>query len=822
MKRNISGWLLCVFILFGVINYSYPQNERKVVSVSRIESPPKIDGLLDDEAWKDVEPATDFYQYSPFNDRGASYKTDVFVTYDDNAIYIAAKMHDPFPDSILTELGVRDADMDMNADKFSIDLSPFNDGVNGFTFLVSASGVQTDMNRSSTGRRGFGRNSRGDLNWDAVWDSNVKINDDGWVVEIEIPYTALRFPKKDVHEWGINFWRDIRRKDEQSSWNFVDREIRNQMNFLGNANGIEGVKPPLRLSLSPYVSTYLQKSASSSEFQTTFNGGMDLKWGINESYTLDMTLIPDFGQVKSDEKVLNLSPYEVRYDENRQFFTEGTELFQRADLFYSRRIGSEPIAYDEVEESIDDSEEILENPVQTRMINATKLSGRSSKGLGIGVLNAMTTETYAKISDIETGEEREMLTQPFTNYNIFVLDQSLKNNSYVSLINTNTLMNKIGYTANVTGTEIRLNDKSNLYGIRAEAALSQHYYEQEDNNFGYKYDLSIGKFGGIIQYSLNRDLVSDTYDQNDLGYLRRNNEIENQARFDYNIFKPFGKFLSMRHGLRFEYNQLYKPREFTEMNIGLFSSATFVNRFDIFMYSRYKPMGEKDYYEPRVDGRFFKIDNSFSIFSRFSTDERKKVALGGGFDMEKVFSKYGQAEYSFELIPRMRVNDKVNFSLGAEYKERKNDIGYVEDYGVDSVFFGKRNSPTWIYTINANYIFTNKISLGFDLRHYWSRVKYDDNYYFLNDDGSLSDTELDFAKEDINYNAFTVDMVFKWNFAPGSWLTAVWKNIVDADGVMENNYFDNVENMFAENQVNSISLKVLYYLDYQMVTKAFK
>ena len=817
-KYWIAGCLLMIFI----VGKSSGQTERKILQAKRVEEAPRIDGQLEDEAWQNLDPATDFYQYMPFNDRGASFKTEVYVVYDDDAIYIAARMHDPSPDSILTELGVRDADQNMNADKFSIDLSPFNDGVNGFTFLVSASGVQTDINRSSRQRRGFGRSNRGDLNWDAVWDSKVDINEDGWIVEIEIPYTALRFPKTEIQEWGINFWRDIRRLDEQSSWNFVDREIREQMNFLGILNGIEGVRPPLRLSLTPYISTYLQKSAQESGMHTTFNGGMDLKWGINQSYTLDMTLIPDFGQVKSDEKILNLSPYEVRYDENRQFFTEGTELFQRADLFYSRRIGSEPIGYDDVEEDLGDSEEITENPVETQMINATKVSGRNSKGFAVGLLNAMTTETHATIENIETGEERNVLTQPFTNYNILVFDQSLKNNSYVSMINTNTLMKETGYMANVTGSEVRLNDKSNLYGIRAEGAVSQHYLEEEDDSFGYKYDISIGKFGGKVQYSLSRELISDTYDQNDLGYLRRNNQIENQARFDYNIFQPFGKFLSLRNGIRFEYNQLYAPREFTEFNFGGYTNATFVNRFNIFLFMRYLPFGEKDYYEPRVDNRYLKIDNSFRLFSRFSTDERKKIALEGGVELDRVFSQYNQKEYGFELNPRMRVNDKFNFSLGVGYQMRENDIGYVTDYGEDSVIMGMRQSPTWIYAINANYIFTNTISLGFDMRHYWSRVKYEDTYYFLNENGSLDVLEGDYGEEDINYNAFTIDMVFKWNFAPGSWLTAVWKNIVDAEGTMTDNYFDNVDNMFEESQINSISLKLLYYIDYQQVTKAFR
>lgn len=190
--------------------------------------------------------------------------------------------------------------------------------------------------------------------------------------------------------------------------------------------------------------------------------------------------------------------------------------------------------------------------------------------------------------------------------------------------------------------------------------------------------------------------------------------------------------------------------------------------------------------------------------------------------MERVFSEYNQREYGIELEPRMRVSDKFNFSLGAEYVKKVNDVGYVTDFGEDSVIFGMRQSPTWIYNISANYIFTNKISLGFDLRHYWSRVKYEDTYYFLNEDGSLDELEEDYYKEDINYNAFTIDMVFKWNFAPGSWLTAVWKNIVDADGTLTDNYLDNMDNMFEESQVNSVSLKLLYYIDYQQVAKNFK
>lgn len=796
------------------------QVERKELTAKRTEHPPKIDGILDDEAWQRAEEATQFYQWQPYNDRPGTYESYVNLVYDDNAIYIGANMIDPDPDSILTELGIRDADDRINADQFWIDINPYNDGVNGFTFKVSASGVQTDINRSTVGRRGPGRETGG-LNWDAAWKSHTNIHDKGWSVEMEIPYSALRFPTKEVQEWGINFFREIKRYQETSTWNFIKRGVGTPLNYLGVVKGIKGIKPPLRLSFFPYLSGYLEKDVNEDQWRTSYNGGMDLKWGISEGFTLDITLIPDFGQVQSDAKVLNLSPFEVRYDENRQFFTEGMELFQRANLFYSRRVGGVPKGYEELEEQITETEIIVSNPLETRMINATKLSGRTNKGLGIGVFNATTLAGHAEIKDTITDVTRRVLMQPITNYNILVFDQSLPNNSYVSLINTNSLMDQ-DYMANVTGSEINILDKTNRYGIRGQMAVSQLYYKNEDNVFGYKYDVRAGKFGGIIQYAISRQVITDEYDQNDLGFMRRNNEIENQLSFEYNIFDPFGRFLDFLTGISVEHNQLYYPRNFTGLRIDWDARTTFVNRYELFMRVEYNPMGMKDYFEPRVEGRYYQLDKSYELFARMETDSRKKLAIGGDIRIQRIFSPFNQRDIGFDISPRLRLNDRFNISARTEYTKRENDIGYVEDINEDSIYFGKRQSPTFINQIQANYIFTNNISLSFNLRHYWARVAYDGDYYFLNPDGTLREIENDLKVENINYNAFTIDMVFKWNFAPASWLTIVWKNIVDSEGNrIINNYFDNVDQMFKDNQVNSFSAKILYYLDYQFLRKAF-
>lgn len=261
------------------------------------------------------------------------------------------------------------------------------------------------------------------------------------------------FPKRDsglgtqCHEKKTDYGRTI-------FWNHVDQNINGFLTQEGYWTGLTNIKPPIRLQLSPYLSYYTNHFPSNlpdkSNYTTQVNGGMDLKWGINQSFTLDATLIPDFGQVQSDAQVLNLTPFEVRFNENRSFFTEGTELFNKGGLFYSRRIGGTPINLYSVYDQLGNNESVISNPTETKLLNATKISGRTQHGLGIGVLNAVTSETTAIIENKETGEKRSLVTDPLTNYNVFVLNKSLKYNSSVSLINTNVLRTGSTYDANVS------------------------------------------------------------------------------------------------------------------------------------------------------------------------------------------------------------------------------------------------------------------------------------------------------------------------------------------------------------------------------------
>ncbi|MBA4055576.1 MAG: hypothetical protein C0490_12750, partial [Marivirga sp.] len=373
---------------------------RREKQAVRVEHSPDIDGSLEDDVWQHATEKIKFTQFLPENGKSSDFETSVQLVYTDRAIYVAARMYDPSPAKILREFGKRD-DSGRNADSFGLILDPYSSGMNAFTFFVSAAGVQSDY---------FLSGNNWDSNWDAVWNSAVKVDEEGWTVEFEIPYYAFRFPRQEVQHWSVNFYRGVKRNQEESYWNHVDNSIQGIVNQAGVLTGVENIQPPLRLSFSPYVTSAFNDDGLTGKKKFSFTGGMDLKFGLNESYTLDMSLIPDFSQVQSDNVVLNLSAYEVRFNENRQFFTEGTELFNKGNLFYSRRVGSTfgTIEYDT------EKEELLSKPASANLLNAVKISGRNKKGLGLGLFNAITDKTHASIRNIESNEVREVAVDPVT------------------------------------------------------------------------------------------------------------------------------------------------------------------------------------------------------------------------------------------------------------------------------------------------------------------------------------------------------------------------------------------------------------------------
>ena len=445
----------------------------------------------------------------PFPGEKASKKTEVAMLFDQEAIYFGVKCYD-HPDSVSRVLSLRD-DFNPNLDFFGIFLDTYNDKQNGFFFGLSSRGVQVDA-------KIFSEDFNDLLN--LVWRSKTQINDQGWFAEIKIPYSALRFPKSDIQTWNINFARQISRFREDNNWNPVNPDLENYLLESGVVKGIKDITPPLRLALIPFLSSYTSFSKNR-EPVSTFTGGMDVKYGINEAFTLDVTLLPDFGQVIFDQQVLNISPFEIRFNENRQFFTEGTELFNKSNLFYSRRIGVQTPSK-VYNSQLKEEEELNEIPTSVPLINASKISGRLKNGLGIGVFNGITAEQKGKAINNLDDNVREISISPLTNYNVIVLDQNLKNNSSLTFTNTNVWRAGSFYDANVSGLDTKLNTKSNDYFVQTQAKIS-NILDTNSISLGHTWGIEAGKQRGNFTYGLEYYEESDNYDPNDLGFLRANN-----------------------------------------------------------------------------------------------------------------------------------------------------------------------------------------------------------------------------------------------------------------------------------------------------------
>lgn len=809
--------LFLTVLMFTCIQFAVGQTPNLSIDASQVVDEIRIDGILNEPAWQQASVASDFIQREPFNGQPATMRTEVRFLFDNSGLYVGATMYDPHPDSIPAQMGLRDA-TGLNADNFIVVISPFNDGINAFCFLVYASDVQADFKLPGP----FGND---DFSWDAVWKSKARITKEGWVTEIKIPYSAIRFPKKEVQTWGMNCQRSIRRIREVNTWKRVDNKISGYVNQCGLLEGIRDVTPPLRLSVTPYVSGYLQNSQENTkDYEFSYNYGADLKYGINESFTLDMTLIPDFGQVKSDDKVYNFSPFEIQYTERRQFFTEGTELFSKGGIFYSRRVGGEPKGYESAENELDSNEVTDENPLSTKLINATKISGRTSGGLGVGLFNAMSANTWAKVHDTVSGASRRILTQGFTNYNMIVLDQNLKNNSYIDFLNTNYYMPTEGYIANVTGTAFKFANKPYTYALYGEAFLSQKYYSHKANEFGYRYYWSFSKISGNFKFDLEQTMQSDKYDPNDMGFNPRNDFFSNSVNLIYNFYDPFWKLLNWYNNMNISYNTRFTGFDFTSLELWFNSVATTRKHLSLGINGGGSPITGYDYYEPRVDGWYYKSPAYGNMNAWISTDYRKKFAIDFGLS-GYLSSSYQSSGFSVSISPRYRISDRLMLIYELEYDNIKNEVGYVDDSlgsdGNQLIWFGRRDRATISNILEANYMIASNMSIDLRARHYWVTAPYY-SYYLLQKDGSLTPASY-LDDPDVNYNLFNLDLGYVWNFAPGSQVSVVWKNMINtlSDAVTQD-FFENLNNTFHEPSANSFSIRFLYYLDAQYLKKKSK
>ncbi|SFJ62546.1 DUF5916 domain-containing protein [Olleya namhaensis] len=814
----MKPFLITFFAL--LISFQTLAQDKKSYQIKRTDYPPKIDGVLDDKAWSDAQIATDFTEFKPDVGDTApdNKKTKVQMTYDDTGIYVAAYCYDN-PEDIMRQFTQRDNFG--QSDFFGLIFNPNNDAQNNTEFFVFSSGTQADAVESPNYGEDFG--------WNAVWESSVKLVDDGWIVEIKIPYRALRFTQQEDPTWGIQFHRHYRKTREQMTWSAIDVTKGNIGLYNAELKGIKNITPPTRLSFFPYASGLV--STFDGQTDSDFAAGMDIKYGLTENLTLDATLIPDFSQAGFDDVQLNLGPFEQQFSEQRQFFTEGVDLFSKGNLFYSRRIGDRASG----RLSLDDNESVGDFPEKIQLLNAVKVSGRTKNGLGIGFFNAVTEKTEVSITNEDTGLKRSQVIEPLANYNIMVLDQQFNKNSAITLINTNVTRDGDFRDANVTGLLLDLVNKSNTYGAIAEVKMSTFNDVQNKDN-GYTARLGLGKNSGNLRYSATYDYADENYDINDLGILFRNNYSNFNAEVSYRTFEPSKNFNNTYLGTWINYNQLANPNTFTGANTGFNFNGQTKTLHNLGINGNWNFGKQYDYFEPRNGfDSYFVTENYAQANMWISSNYNLFFALDANLGYGRLFNdtRKNFNNIWFGLNPRFKFNDKFLMVLGFDYDNYTADRGYVNGQEIDDrILFGQRDRVDMTASISGSYNFNSFNALTLSFRNYLSTVTYDNSLYVLQDNGTLNRSDIytknnissdpDFDP-DINFNTWNLDLSYTWQFAPGSNLTALYRNqIFNFSNDSEASFFDSTGDLFKQEQRNTFSLKLVYFIDYNDLKNVFK
>jgi hypothetical protein len=802
-----------ILLIFSIVYSIISVGQKKTLHTQFITNKIIIDGKLDETSWAKAEIAKDFIMFNPDNGKPIpeNKRTEVKVVYDNDALYIGAIMYDDTPSKILKEFSKRDETG--TSDFFGVFINGFNDGQQDFQFYVTAADNQADCQTTDT--------TGEDYSWDAVWESKVKITDIGWIAEMKIPYAALRFSSEKKQTWGLNFFREIRRDRQKYSWNFIDSKIGSFVQQTGILEGIENIKPPTRLFFLPYTSYYLNADAEN-KTKGTLKGGMDIKYGINDAFTLDAILIPDFGQTAVDLKILNLGPFEQQFNENRSFFTEGTDLFNKGELLYSRRIGGKTL----LKAKLSDDEKIIEKPANASLLNATKISGRTKNGLGIGFLNAVTENSYATIQNKKTGVSRSELIDPQSNFNILVFDQRFRKNSSVSFINTNVIRDGEYRDANVSALVWDLKTKENTYGLQGNAKLS--YINQLEDKTGASGGLEFNKLSGKYRYGVGGEIRSRDFDINDLGINNETNYYNLYGNASYRILNPTKLFnnFTLRTNLYTEFQKNTDKLKVNEININ--TNITTKKNHGVGMGINFNPLEVYDYYGPRVENRFYIRPAEMSSWCYFSSNYNNKFAL----DVNPFFgvtTEKSRSYFGFNISPRYRFSDRMSLIYDFNYDQQKNDKGFVTSIDTDAnettdkdIIYAKRDIKTYSNSLTGKYSLTSRMSINLILRHYWSYSE-NKNFFLLNQDGRLSDYNSPVENQNEDLSNWNFDLSYSWWFAPGSQMSILYRNNAsNLSDDINRNFNKNINNLLNNQALsNTLSISLRYFIDYNQAKNWF-
>lgn len=796
---------------------------------------PIIDGTLDDECWKTGEWASDFTQWVPKEGAKPTYPTHLKVLYDDNNIYVAIRAFDGEPEKISRKAGRRD---EFAGDCVGICLDSYHDHRTGFEFDITPAGQKIDLMLTNP--------SNGDFNWNAVWYAKTGFEDSAWTAEFRIPLSQLRYSSDKEQVWGMHCWRWIDRLQEESDWEVQSSTGPGILYLFGELHGIKDLPASRRIELMPYtlgkVNTF-QKEANNpfADKGRTWLGnlGLDAKIGLSSNFTADLTINPDFGQVESDPSVMNLSAFETFYEEKRPFFLEGKNIFSfdfdNSSIFYSRRIGHAPSYSDDLRNNLKDNE-FMDSPDNTTILSAVKLSGKTSDGLALGVLQSLTSTEKAKINF--NGSERRTDVEPLTNFAIVRVQKDFDQaNTVLGGIVTSVnrfiknpeldFLNRNAYTAGLdflhqwndkeffidtklVGSEITGNAKA----VQELQNSSARYYQRPDVSYvdfdssrtelsGYGGSVKIGKGSkGLWRYSAQVNWRSPGLDLNDLGYMQTSDIVKQEASVSYFVNQPVSIFRTYSIGFTQENNWDFG------MNY-LSSGGDLDLRFEF--HNNWAISTSFDYTSKALDTRILRGGPAMylpAVWSNnvyFRTDPSAKLA----FELVTDFSKSVNNNLS-----AFRINPGFSFLplnilklyMEVDYSSNIDNLQYIDTKSVNNTnryILGKINQRTIGVTFRIDYNITPEFSIQYYGSPFASVGKYSDfkvitdpkaddynnrfsliNPTLVGDNYEVSENvnngsgnfNYSFDNPDFNFSQFRSNLVLRWEYRPGSQVFLVWAN----------------------------------------------
>jgi len=803
--KKIFIILLLLVTLSPVIFGQDP--EKKQYTATQITIPPVINGILDDDVWKSGTWAGDFIQNQPYSGRPETQKTEFKILFDENNLYVAIKSFDTSPDSIVNRLTRRD---ETDGDLVGIIFDSFHDLRTGFLFGVSSSGVKYDQMFTND-------NGNGDSSWDPNWWVKTAVTSEGWIAEMKIPFSQVRFEKSSGKVWGLDIARILYRKNETTFWQHIPRDAPGMVHLFGELKGLEHIKPRKIFDVTPYgvAATETFEKVPENPFQASgrlskLNGGIDVKIGVTNNMTMDLTINPDFGQIEADPSVVNLSAYETFFSEKRPFFIEGNNITNfgigigdggvgNDNLFYSRRIGRQPQRYPDLKDDW-----YADVPTRTNILGAAKLTGKNKDGLSVGIVEAMTAQTEAEIDTI--GGREKTTVEPLTNYFIGRVQKDLnKGNTLIGGIFTSTnrimnadvrdLLHKSAYSGGLDFTQYFKN-KNWMFNINAAFSLvkgskkailntqesSTHYFQRPDKNYALidSNRTTLSGSGGRMQLMKQNGhwnflgavlWKSPGFETNDLGYMRVTDQILGVLWAGYNAYEPKGFYKSFNInsdffgitnfggdpiGGGYEWNAHVSLKNFWEAwtggNLNTSQLSTDMLR----------------------GGPTMKTPGSVNSRIGFNTDNRKKLVFTVFANGSKGFENDSHNFYT-EVDITFKPSNFIVFTISPSFNKSFSDLQYVtqESFnGKDRYIFASIDQKTISTSFRVNLNLSPNLTL-----QYWGQPfvatgkyydhkfitdplanRYSDRFLAYNDNQKTFDTDHYNIDEDVDGNTdYTID-----------------------------------------------------------------